>query len=406
MAIETYAEHFEPLLPPEDVHDTIRFLLSQCPVVHSDRDGGFWVVNKHADLMRVMQDPNHFINGNKGVRIPHIPVDQPPMPPIDSNPPVHRQVRQAMQPYLSPQALAPKEHEFREIISGLVEAFAADGECDIATQLAKVFPAQITLRVLMGVTDPEDLNQVRTWVRRLSYDMFKDTPENLARDQQAWWNWSAALVQSRRREPRRDDILDALMNVTIEGGRLLTDEEVVGAIQILITGGFSTTSDATCNIVCRLIEDPELEPLLRDQPELIPDAIEEILRIDPPVSTRPRLCTADTEIGGTTIHAGERVLCNYAAANVDPDQFRDPDHFDLQRTHNKVVTFGAGPHRCIGSNVARMSLRIMVEELLARVTDLRFADHEARERRVSFNAGAWRAVDSLPVKFTPRGSGR
>lgn len=402
MSIEAYEEHFEPLLPPEDVHDTIRFLLAKCPVVHSDRDGGFWVVNKHADLMRVMQDPNGFINGNKGVRIPHIPVDQPPMPPIDSNPPVHRKVRQAMQPFLSPQALAPREAEFREIIAALIDSFADIGHCDLAAQLAKVFPAQITLQILLGVTDAEDLTKVRNWVRRLSYDMFKDTPENLAKDQQAWWEWSAALVQRRRNEPRRDDILDALMHVTIEDGRVLTDEEVVGALQILITGGFSTTSDATCNIVVHLIEQPGLEQLLRERPELIPDAIEEILRIDPPVSTRPRLCTTDTEVGGATIKAGERVLCNYAAANVDPDQFRDPDRFDLARTHNKVVTFGAGPHRCIGSNVARMSLRIVVEELLARVTDIRFAD-ESKETRVSFNAGAWRAVDSLPVTFTPLG---
>ena len=400
MSVDMYEEHFEPLLPPEEVHDAIRFMLSKCPVTHSDRDGGFWVVNKHADLMRVMQDPAVFINGNKGVRIPHIPVEQPPMPPIDSNPPVHRQVRQAMQPYLSPQALASKEPEFREIISGLIDAFVTDGHCDIATQLAKVFPAQITLQVLLGIRDKRDLDKVRNWVRRLSYDIFKDTPENLAKDQQAWWQWSQALVEQRRREPRRDDILDALLHVTIEDGRLLTDDEVVGALQILITGGFSTTSDATCNIVVHLIEDPGLEQLLRDQPELIPDAIEEILRIDPPVSTRPRLCTADSEVGGVTINAGERVLCNYAAANIDPDQFQDPDRFDLHRTRNKVVTFGAGPHRCIGSNVARMSLRVAVEELLARVTNLQFATEE-RELRVSFNAGAWRAVDSLPVTFTP-----
>lgn len=391
-------DHFDPLLPPEEVHPAARFMLSECPVVHSDMDGGFWVVSRHTDLMRIMQDQPGFASGNRGVRVPHERVVRPPMPPIDNNPPMHRQVRQAINPYLSPQELARREPEIRNIIRDLVRECAANGSCDLATDLAKVFPAQVTLEVLFGIKDPAILEQVRIWVRKLSYDQFKEDPHILGKMQDDWTAWCRELIASRRGEPRRDDIVDALLHAKVEDGRSLTDDEVIGGMQILLLGGFSTTSDATSNIVIRLIDDPELESTLRADPGLIPDAIEEVLRLDPPVTARPRRATSDLEVGGQVIRRDDRVLCFYLAANLDPDQFEEPEAFNIRRARNKVVTFGAGPHRCIGSNMARLSLRIVVEELLAEVTNIRFAAG-AREERVSFNPSTWRAVDHLPVVF-------
>jgi cytochrome P450 len=418
LPIEEYAEHFDPLLPPEEVHPAAAYMLAECPVVHSDLDGGFWVINRHADLMRVMQDQETFASGNRGVRVPHERVVRPPMPPIDSNPPVHRQVRQAMNPFLTPQALARQEHRFRSIIAGLIDQFAERGHCDIATDLAKIFPARTTLEILFGIADPAVLSQVRNWVRRLSYDMFKEDAAVLRAIQDDWSQWCQDFIDTRRSGHRESghsesghsesghgedlerDLVDALLAVRVEDGRLLTDAEVIGALQILLLGGFSTTADATCNIVIALIEHPWLEQQLRDRPEVIADAVEEIMRLEPPVTARPRRCTRDVEIGGHTIRADDRVLSFYLAANRDPEEFTDPDKLDIFRARNKMMTFGAGPHRCVGSNMARMSLRIMVEELLARVTGIQFAAGQ-REERVSFNPSAWRAVDSLPVTFRP-----
>jgi cytochrome P450 len=201
-----------------------------------------------------------------------------------------------------------------------------------------------------------------------------------------------------------DDLISTLLQATVEGGRHLTEDELLGATQILTLAGFSTTADATCNIVIRLIEQPGLEQRLRDQPEKIPDALEEIMRLEPPVTARPRRATHDVEIGGRLIHENERVLCNYLAANVDSDEWDDPETFNIDRTRNRVVTFGVGPHRCIGSNMARLSLRLMTEELLKRVMDIKY-DGGRRDVRVSFNPSAWRACDSLPVTFTPLKAG-
>jgi cytochrome P450 len=348
----------------------------------------------------VVQDPAGFRNGGPGVRIPHVPVEQPPLLPIDSNPPVHRQLRQAIKPYLSPQAVSAKEPEFRQIIGDLLVGLLPLGQCDMARSFTKVFPAQITLQVLLGVDDPDDLARVRKWVRRLSYDLFKTDPADLARDQKEWLAWGMALVEKRRAGPDKDDLVGALLRVRVEDGRLLTDLEIAGTIQNLTMGGFSTTSDAACSIVIRLIEEPALESALRANPNLIDRAVEEILRLEPPVTSRPRLCASDTIIGRQMIPAGDRVLCNYVAANLDPEQFDAPDRFDLTRRQHRPLTFGAGPHRCVGSNVARQSLRIVLQELLAKMTDIRYADGE-REERVSFNAAAWRAVDRLPVTFRP-----
>ena len=397
--IDDYVEHLPPLVPPEEVHEMSRFMLAKCPVVHSDQDQGFWMVNRHEDLVRVMQDNRRFHNGNKGVRVPHTPVDQPPMPPIDSNPPMHRQVREVMNPYLTPAAITPLEPEFRKVIGAMIDEWVHDGECDLATQLAKKFPSQITAQFFLGVQDLSELEQLRHWVRTLSYEMFSSPREVLVQAQQEFVDWATRLVESRKAEPRTD-IVSALLAATVEDDRKLTDQEIVGAIQILVLGGFSTTADATCNIVIRLIEDPALGQKLREHPEMIPAALEEIMRLEPPVTARPRVAMEDVEIDGHLIRKGERLLCNYLAANVDPQEWERAEEFIIDRKANRVMTFGAGPHRCIGSHQARALLRIMTEELLKRITNIKFQEGMV-ETRISFNPSAWRACDSLPITFTP-----
>ena len=401
MTIDDYLEDVPYRIPPEVVHPLTRHMLDRCPVVHSDDGGGFWLINRHEDVVRVLQDADTFVNGNTGVRVPgDAPgVNRPPMPPIDSNPPDHRRSREVLNPYFSPKALERHEEPFRTIIGRLMDVWAGDGHCDIANQLAKKFPSEITCQQFLGVTNPDDLHNLYLWNRKLSYEMWTEDPAVLADVQRQWSAFSQSLIDARRAEPG-DDVVTGLVHAQFEGKPLLTDEEVIGAIQIIVSGGFSTTSEATSNIVVRLIDDPGLEAALRADPSLIPVAIEEIMRLEPPVSTRPRKCTRDTVVGGQLIRKDERLLVSYLGANVDPEQWDDPDEFRLDRKVNRSMTFSAGPHRCIGSNVARMSLRIMVEELLARVTNIQYAD-EQKERRVSNNAGAWRAVDSFPITFTP-----
>jgi cytochrome P450 len=394
------------MLPTETAKGLSRQMLSSCPVLHSDADGGFWMINRHADIMSVMQDQEAFVNGNKGVRVPDEPVERPYLPPIDSNPPMHRSVRNLESPYLSPKALSALEPGIRRIIRVLVADLAPLGRCDIAKDLAQVFPPKITFTLLFGLEDEDELERLRHWVRMLSYGRYEEDPADLRNAQAEWNEWNHAFVTRRRSTARRDDIIDGLLYGQVAGDRPLTDAEVAGAIEILTFGGFDTTADATSNFVVRMIDEPGLESWLRENPEHIPAAVEEAMRLEPPVTTRPRRAAHDVVINGQTIKAGDRLLCNYLAANIDPDEWEAPDRFNLSRRRNRVMTFGVGPHRCIGSTLARLSLRIVVEELLAQLQDLRFETPE-RERRLSISAGRWRAVDSLPVQYRPlvRGEG-
>lgn len=398
MRYADYNEHFPALMPPEDVRPTAEYQLAHCPVAHAE-DRDFWVVNPHSDVLRLLQDWRTFESGNHGVRVPHDPpgLNRPPFPPIDSNPPVHREFRDFLNPFLTAKAVAGYEGELRAIIAEVIEDALIDGKCNVATDFAKVFPARTTFEVLFGIERSDELEQVRDWVRRFAYK-YREAPEDAVQVQRQWDAWMAGFVSLRRSQAPRGDIIDALLEARIEGGRPLTDPELVGAVQILTLGGFSTTADATCNIVIALIERPGLEQQLREHPEKIADAIEEILRLDPPVTARPRRCTHDVEFAGQQIREGDRLLANYVAANIDPDEFENPHEFDIDRRHNRHLTFGAGPHRCIGSNFARTSLRLMVEELLARATDFAYASPD-KETRISFGPSNWRTVDSLEITY-------
>lgn len=387
-------EHSLPgLVPAERVLDASHHLLGKCPVARSDQDGGFLVVNRYDDLLRVMQDYATF---NNGVLIPSAPF--PEMPPIDSNPPQHRQFRKLLNPYLSPQAVVPHEEGFRLAARELIDDFVADGRCDIARQLAQPYAPTITFRHLLSVEDEEELRKARGWVHTMTYGVGRETAEVLESTQAAWGAWLSELVQRRRSEARRDDIVDSLLYGQVDD-RELHDEEILGALVLLILGGFGTTADATANLVVRLIEEPGLQDHLGAHPEDIPAAIEESLRLEPPVTNLARKWMAPTELGAEAVVVGDRVMMNFVAANHDPEAFDRPDEFVLDRERNRHLSFSGGPHRCVGSNFARLSLRVVIEELLLQVRDIRYADDQGA-RRVS-NLNAWRTVDSLPVTFTP-----
>ena len=395
---------FDPLQQPDTVFSIAHALLDSCPFGRSDKDGGFWVASGREQVLRVLQDRDTFHVGGetKAVRIPPDPegFNRPLMPPQDVNPPLHRAFRAILNPHLAPAPLHAHEHDVRRTIGGLIDAFVPDGRCDVATSLAKVFPARVTFTDVFGIDDLEETEMVRRWVERIIYGRFREDPEVLGQLQRSWNEWTLDLIAQRRRH-RRDDVLDALIFGSVEGGRPVAEMEVVGAIQVLILGGFMTTSDAACNLIVALIEHPTLQERLASDRSLIPKLIEEVLRLEPPVGARVRRCTATTKIDGHTVHPGDRVLVHLVAANRDPDEFVHPDDLDLGRPSNRHLAFGAGIHRCVGSNLARMTLQIALEELLERVRDISFAPGQ-RETRLGLSGATWRLVDSLPIEFRAR----
>jgi len=368
---------FEAIQEPGSFLKNIDEFLSRCPVAHGyDREGRFTVVHRYEDVLRVVQDWRTFQTG-PAVRVPALPENIAPfeLPPMTSNPPIQRHFRELLNPYLTPAAVAPHEEGIREIAGTLLDGFIESGSDDIVGLVTQPFSPVLTFRFLLNVGE-EEIEDAREFVREALYEAHvKDTSQAEMR----WHDWNLALLERRRHEPRRNDMVDALLHGTVDGGRLLTESEQIGAINILMRGGFTTTTDASSNLLARLAEDPELASTLAHDPALIPLAIDESLRLDAPVSALARQCMADTSFGDIDLPAGERVLFNIAAANRDPEQFPNPSDFVLDRRPNRHLSFGGGVHRCIGLNFARLSLRVLFEEVFKRMHDLRLtAGQEVR----------------------------
>lgn len=383
----------EGALLGDGLWQAVDLMLRSCPVVHSDArwtgvpDGG-WLINRYRDVMEVVQNPEVFSSlKQKG------PIDEPPMPPFEADPPIHAEFRRLLQPYLSLQRVAKYETLAREIVTRLIDEFIESGRCDdIVAQLARPFSSQVQWGWLVGI-DAVDLKQMQEWIEIWIYRHFE--PEFEAANR-GWIGWIDKTIEQRRSEPRRDDLIDALVHGQIEG-RPLTDEEVRGVMMIMILGGFSSTGDAIANTLLRLAVYPELQDRLRADPSILTHALEELLRIEPPVTGLARRCTRDTEIGGQKIKAGEHLFYHIAAANRDPDEFENPDEVDFDRKRNRHLSFGAGRHRCLGSNFARQNLRVVFEEILSRMHDIRLVDDDPPERVANV---AW-GMARLPLAFAP-----
>jgi cytochrome P450 len=223
----------------------------------------------------------------------------------------------------------------------------------------------------------------------------------LSPDRAAGWAtlnaWIREFTERRRREPPRGDVVDAILHADIDG-RPITELEITGMIQLLILGGLDTTAGALGQFMLRFIDDPEIPARLRRAPEAIPQAVEELLRLDGPFIAIARTATRDTEIGGQPIAEGDRVLIYWASANRDEDEFDCPHDFDPDRERNRHLAFGAGPHRCAGSNLARMNLRLAVEEITQRLDGLALQDGAAP---IPFHSVLNRVPLTVPITFTP-----
>jgi cytochrome P450 len=211
-----------------------------------------------------------------------------------------------------------------------------------------------------------------------------------------WVAWTRKLIAERRSAEPQDDFLGNLLAGSVEG-RPLTDDEIAGIMMIMIVGGVTTTADAMSNIVLRLAARPELQEQLRVDMELLPHAIEEFLRLDPPSIGPSRRCTRDTELGGRTLREGDQVFVNFAAANRDTEVFESAGDADILRQRNPHLSFGAGHHRCLGATFARQNLRVVFEEILVRMRNLRLP----RGARGHRHPGIIWGLASLPVEFDP-----
>ncbi|ADP83981.1 cytochrome P450 [Pseudofrankia inefficax] len=389
---EWVEKHFDPVAPElaRDLHPTLARARSRCPVARSDQHGGFWVVTRKEDVLRVAQDWQTFTS-EEGITVPAPPGPSMKILPVTVDPPLQRAFRQLTNPYFRPAVVSEWEAPTRQLVNRLIDGFIEEGACEFMEAFARPLPglAFFDLALHAPAEDLEEVNGYATMAGQVHRPEAMDCLMKLA-------GWIAEFIEKRRREGPRGDVVDAVMGAEIEG-RPITPEEVIGTIHLLILGGLETTAGVLGMAMQRMCEHPEILAALRERPELIPNAVEEFLRMDGSFVGIARCARHDTEIGGKAIRQGEQVLMYWASANRDEAEFEDPDVFDLDRSKNPHLAFGAGPHRCAGSNLARMNLRVALDAIVQRLHDVRLQPGADIEFISTFS----RAPVAVPITFTP-----
>jgi cytochrome P450 len=332
------------------------------------RDGrGTWVVTRADDQRRVLQDPETF-SSHRSIFASALGENWP-MIPLEIDPPRHALYRSMLNPLLSPKRVMAMEEAVRERAAVLIDKILANGtSCDVMDDFAFPFAVNIFLRFL-GLSD-DRLDEFVRWANELLHGDDEQRP----RAARTIVEFIRSLAEDRRREPI-DDFMTFVVQAEIEG-RPLDDQEVLGIGVLLFVAGLDTVAAAIGFDLRYLAEHPEDQELLRRDPDRIVLAKEEMLRAFSTVQMI-RVATRDVDFEGAPIKKGDYVSCASMIANRDPDEFENPDKLDLGRIGNRHTAFATGPHRCIGSHLARREIEVALEEWLARVPSFRVKEGTA-----------------------------
>lgn len=342
-------------------------LRDEAPVLWCE-EGGFWAVSRHADVMAISTDPATFSSA-QGILTMEIGVhyDSPPTM-MHTDPPEHTAYRKLVAPGFRPSVMKRLEGLVRQRTARLVDELADDLQVDVVETLAVPLPLLLIADVL-GVPH-EDLDRFFAWSEAAipgASDLDADEKSRLMAE---CYEYLAAQAHLRRESPLDDDVVSILAHSELDGRKLNDDELVMFLNQLLIAGN-ETTRNAISGGLLAFADNPDQWRRLRDDPTLMGSAVEEILRWTTPVISFMRTATRDVDLGGTAIKVGDPVLMLYQSANRDPREFGPTaGEFDVGRSPNHHLAFGFGAHFCIGAALARMELRILLEELLARFEDL------------------------------------
>ena len=394
---ETDWDHADPAYNQNapQIWDQLR---GTCPVAHTDRYGGAWLPVSHADVSAVARDTDHF--SSEGAVLANKPprdqwVSMAPIggaPPITSDPPFHADARRLLLPAFSPQVVAEWEPEIRRLCNELIDNMGETETVDAAVQYAQNIPVYVIARMLGLPLEDSD------YFRETVHMVLEEIGAEFGERQGAFEKLDAYLGMHVRDhiENPKDDLIGFLLNAKIYD-QPLSPEHVVGTIILLMVAGIDTTWSSIGSSIWHLAQHPADLQRMVNEPELLPTAIEELLRMYAPV-TMARIVSQDAEIGGCPVKAGDSVLLPFPAANRDPEVFPDADKVIIDREENRHVAFGLGIHRCLGSNLARLELRVAVEVFIQRFPKFELANPSS----VTWSLGQVRGPRKLPVRITQR----
>jgi len=366
-------------------------LRERCPVAHSDRYGGVWLPTRHADVTAIAYDTEHFSSRSVIVsngRPPDLLAPEGIAPPISSDPPFHAGARRLLLPAFSPQAVAKLEPGTRDHCQALADGMRGREVVDAAQDYAQDIPVRVIANML-GLPE-SDGDRFRGFVHGVLEGVVKPFEQRLAAFQ-ALFQYLLPKIEERRDDPQ-DDLISFLNSAEIDGAPV-NAFYVVRAVGLLLIAGVDTTWSAIGASLWHLAAHPDDRARLVDEPDLIPIGVEELLRAYAPV-TMARLVKEPFVFQGHQMERDDWILLSFPAANRDPDVFDRPDEVILDRDPNRHAAFGLGPHRCAGSHLARMEIRVAVEVWLQNFPDFELADPTA----VRWAAGQVRGPRTLPVR--------
>jgi cytochrome P450 len=347
----------------ERLHEIYRELRDQQPLARSP--AGFWAVSRFEDVFAIASDPATYSSERTLISPPGL------VPTIQSlDPPRHDRLRALVSLAFTPSRVRAMEPRVREIARVLLEPLLEAGRGDLLAQYARHIPSQVIGEMIgiPGERIPYFLHWTEAMVALPEGQTQAEAIENPAASIYAEF---ARLLEERRRE-RRGDLMSALIDARLDGQEL-TQEELLGFCFVLVVAGNDTTTNLIANGAVLLAEHPDQRRLLAQDPALLPDAIEEMLRYEAPAQALPRRLTRDAVLHGQTLREGEQLFLLFGSANRDEREFEDADRFDVRRRSKRHLAFGQGIHFCLGKSLARLEARVAFEELLASAPDYELA---------------------------------
>jgi cytochrome P450 len=380
-----------------DPHNAIEQLAAEVGrgIFWTQHNGGHWIINDYELLFQAVRDPDLFSSNNRpsgdGAIIMIPPLEgggEPRFAPVSVDPPEHGMYRMPLMRAFAPAEVLKMESDIRALTIELIERFQPLGQADFLDKVGEPLPVTIFMK-MMGMPT-ERLGEFRSWMT----DMASGVTE---RRNAAFANidkMMGELIEERQIRPR-DDLISRLLDYDI-GDRKPTMVDMQACCLLLFTAGLDTVMNALTYGIGHLAKHPDLQDRLRADPSLIPDFIEEELRCFATVMPT-RIITRDTDFGGARLNEGDRIVLMLPSGNFDPKVFERPMDFDIDREEKAHLTFNSGPHRCVGSHLARLEMRVFFEEWFARMPNVRLDPTKA----ATYQTGISLLICSLPIIWDP-----
>ncbi len=369
---------------PYDVWARLR---NECPVAYTGKHGGFYVLSRYEDVFSAALSTELFSSDGDGLGVAIPPQEVRPLYPIDADPPLHTKYRRLLNPFFSMRNVGKMEDWIRSLARELIAGFPRSGSFDIAAAFTLPLPRRVGFHMLSFPAEKTEE------VSELVEAVMSDVEDRKGEAGPKLFAALLGILNERKSAARRDDLLDAVVFGEIDGVPV-DDRQSFAMLILLLMGGLSTTSAALAAMVQWLGDHPEDIVRLRAHPELHHLAVDEFVRWSSPVAHIGRTVMRDTEVQGCPLPKGSRVLLGFGSANRDEREFERADEVLIDRQPNRHAGFGVGPHRCIGSHVAKLQIRVAMEELLAAMPPFSI-DHS----QTHWTGSEARMIDRLVVEL-------